>query len=143
MVMGGDAGMAVGGGMVGGGVGMGGGYDAGMGMGVGMGGGMGPGVPAPGGPGGSFAATGVLVGKDANYDGRIERNEMGFIATGGVASGGMGGGGGGSADAEGCVRTVTTYKTVQDPVTRNRYRTVTYTVPKVVPYTDYQTVTKT
>merc|ERR1719447_2732065 len=48
-----------------------------------------------------------------------------------------------NAEAEGCVRTITSYRTVSVPVTRNRYRTVNYTVPKVVPYQDYQTVTKT
>merc|ERR1719410_2251303 len=71
---------------------------------------------------------------------------MGFIGTGGVATGGAMGGAGQwqtSGDAEGCVRTVTSYKTVQVPVTRNRYRVVNYTVPKSVPYTDYTTVTKT
>merc|ERR1719412_2519549 len=62
---------------------------------------------------------------------------------GGGMGGGDGGFGGGNAEAEGCVRTVTSYKTVQVPVTTNRYRTVNYTVPKTVPYTDYTTVTKT
>merc|ERR1719336_58087 len=99
-------------------------------------GGHGGGVPAPGGPGGSFAASGVLVGKDANYDGRIEQNEMGFIATGGIATGGgMPGPAPGPDDGDcgDCVRTVTTYKTVQVPCTRNRYKVVNYTVPKTVP----------
>merc|ERR1719436_204021 len=93
-------------------------------------------VPAPGGPGGSFAASGVLVGKDANYDGVIQRNEMGFIP---------GGGGGISPgdNCDDCVRTVTTYKTVQVPCTRNKYKVVNYQVPQTVPYTDYETVTRT
>lgn len=96
------------------------------------------GIPVP--PGGAFAASGVLVGKDANYDGRIEQNEMGFIATGSVINGG---GGGGDVDCSDCVRTVTTYKDVQVPCTRNRYKVVNYTVPQTVPYTEYETVTKT
>merc|ERR1719293_99165 len=45
-------------------------------------------------------------------------------------------------DCSDCVKTVTTYKNVQVPCTRNRYKVVNYTVPKTVPYTDYQTVTK-
>merc|ERR1719433_1194393 len=39
------------------------------------------GIPVP--PGGAFAQRGTLVGKDANYDGVISRNEMGFIPGGG------------------------------------------------------------
>lgn len=100
----------------------------------------GPGIPVR--PGGAFAVSGVLVGKDANRDGVIERNEMGFIATGGAISGG-GGGGGFDDDCGDCVRTVTTFKTVQVPCTRNRYKVVNYTVPQTVPYTDYETVTRT
>lgn len=96
------------------------------------------GIPVP--PGGAFAASGILVGKDANYDGRIEQNEMGFVPTGGIINGG---GGGGNEDCSDCVRTVTTYKNVQVPCTRNRYKVVNYTVPQTVPYTDYETVTKT
>jgi len=85
-------------------------------------------------PGAAFAAQGTLVGKDANYDGMIEPNEMGFIP----------GGGGGvpDEDCHDCVRTVTTYKTVQVPCTRNQYRTVNIKVPKVVPYTATRPVTK-
>merc|ERR1719461_681278 len=67
-------------------------------------------------------------------DGVIQPNEMGFIP------GGMGGGGGAGNDD--CVRTVTTYKTVQVPCTRNKYQVVNYQVPQTVPYTDYQQVTK-
>merc|ERR1719295_1193301 len=102
------------------------------------------GIPAPGGPGGAFAAQGTLVGVDANQNGMISGNEMGFIPGGG----GMGGGGGGGCDisdaeADQYIRTVTTYKTVAVPVTRNKYKVVNYTVPQTVPYTDYQTVTRT
>jgi len=100
-------------------------------------GGAAAGIPTN--PGGAFAAQGTLVGKDANYDGVIEPNEMAFIPSGG-------GGGGGMIpdnDCSDCVRTVTTYKTVQVPCTRNKYKVVNYTVPKVIPYTDWQTVTKT
>merc|ERR1719295_1340453 len=102
------------------------------------------GIPAPGGPGGAFAAQGTLVGVDANQNGMISGNEMGFIPGGG----GMGGGGSGGndisdAEADAYIRTVTTYKTVQVPVTRNKYKVVNYTVPQTVPYTDYQTVTRT
>merc|ERR1719433_1006093 len=75
----------------------------------------------------------------------IQGNEMGFIPTGGA----IGGGGGGympgpddGGDCSDCVKTVTTYKTVQVPCTRNRYKVVNYTVPKVVPYQDWQMVTK-
>jgi len=46
-------------------------------------------------PGGAFAQRGTLVGKDANYDGRITANEMGFIAKHGGGHGGGGGGFGG------------------------------------------------
>lgn len=70
----------------------------------------------------------------------IERNEMGFVAGGGGGQGQIINNG---PSADECVRTVTSYKTVQVPVTRNRTRIVNYTEPKVVPYTDYQTVTKT
>merc|ERR1719445_435540 len=120
-------------------IGVGSGVSTGM-IGVGSGAGMGyGGVPAPGGPGGAFAVQGTLVGKDANYDGRITANETGFIANGGSGGGGYMPG----PSADECVRTVTSYKTVQVPVTRNRYRVVNYTEPKTVPYTDYQTVTKT
>merc|ERR1719461_1548875 len=91
------------------------------------------GVVALGGPGGAFAASGVLVAKDANYDGVIDQNEVAFIPTGGAIAGA------GGDDCEDCVRTVTTYKTVQVPCTRNRYKVVNYTVPKTVPYTDYET----
>merc|ERR1719445_2900315 len=112
-------------------------------MGGGMGGGgIRGGIPAPGGPGGAFAQPGTLVGVDANWNGMISGNEMGFIPGGG----GMGGGGGGSggndisdAEADAYIRTVTTYKTVSVPVTRNKYKVVNYTVPQTVPYTDYQT----
>merc|ERR1719411_1843118 len=77
-------GMAAGGGMYGGGA-------MAAGGGVAYGGGMSAGgIPAPGGPGGAFAVQGTLVGVDANHDGAIQRNEMGFIA-----GGGMGGAGGG------------------------------------------------
>lgn len=105
-------------------------------------------MPVPSGgipvrPGGAFAASGVLVGKDANYDGRIEANEMGFIPSGGIINGGGGFNGGGGEDCSDCVRTVTTYKDVQVPCTRNRYKVVNYTVPQTVPYTDYETVTRT
>merc|ERR1719410_3157991 len=100
--------------------------------------GPGPVIPAPGGPGGAFAVRGTLVGKDANYDGLIEPNEMGFIP----AAGAGGGGGGMDDDCGDCVRTVTTYKTVQVPCTRNRYKVVNYQVPQTVPYTDFETVTK-
>merc|ERR1719266_10014 len=62
---------------------------------------------------------------------------MGFVANGGGVMPGPDDG-----DCADCVRTVTTYKTVQVPCTRNRYKVVNYTVPKTVPYTDYQTVTK-
>merc|ERR1719461_1907656 len=41
-----------------------------------------------------------------------------------------------------CVRQVTTWKTVQVPCTRNKYRVVNYQVPQTVPYTDFETVTK-
>merc|ERR1719333_1294141 len=68
-------------------------------------------------------------------------NEMGVVGAGG------GGGGGGcdisDAEADQYIRTVTTYKTVAVPVTRNKYKVVNYTVPQTVPYTDYQTVTRT
>lgn len=92
------------------------------------------GVGIPVQPGGAFAAQGTLVGKDANYDGMISSNEMGFIP----------GGGGGlpEEDCADCVKTVTTYKTVQVPCTRNQYRTVNIKVPKVVPYTATRPVTK-
>jgi len=88
-------------------------------------------------PGTAFAAQGTLVGKDANYDGMIEPNEMGFIP-----------GGGGGEDCADCVKTVTTYKTVQVPCTRNQYKTINIKVPKVVPYTatrpivKYRTITR-
>merc|ERR1719461_1754697 len=41
-----------------------------------------------------------------------------------------------------CVRTITTYKTVQVPCTRNKYQVVNYQVPQTVPYTDFETVTR-
>merc|ERR1719410_2710851 len=100
--------------------------------------GPGPVIPAPGGPGGAFAVRGTLVGKDANYDGLIEPNEMGFIAGGGGAINP----GGGGDDCGDCVRTYTTFKTVQVPCTRNKYQVVNYQVPQTVPYTDFETVTK-
>merc|ERR1719492_744034 len=67
----------------------------------------------------------------------IEPNEMGFIANGGGVIPMPG-----PDDCGDCVRTVTTYKTVQVPCTRNRYKVVNYQVPQTVPYTDYETVTK-
>merc|ERR1719159_379832 len=75
----------------------------------------------------------------------ISGNEMGFIPGGGAMGGGGGGGGNDISDAEAdaYIRTVTTYKTVSVPVTRNKYRVVNYTVPQTVPYTDYATVTRT
>merc|ERR1719266_1045350 len=63
---------------------------------------------------------------------------MGFVANGGGVMPGPDDG-----DCADCVRTVTTYKTVQVPCTRNRYKVVNYTVPQTVPFTDYETVTKT
>jgi len=83
-------------------------------------------------PGTAFAAQGTLVGKDMNYDGMIEPNEMGFIPGPGLPE----------EDCHDCVKTVTTYKTVQVPCTRNQYRTVNIKVPKVVPYTATRPVTK-
>lgn len=85
-------------------------------------------------PGTAFAAQGTLIGVDANRDGIIEPNEMAFMPSGG--------GGGGGDDCHDCVKTVTTYKTVQVPCTRNQYRTVNIKVPKTVPYTAYRPVTK-
>merc|ERR1719461_1104394 len=94
--------------------------------------------------GGAFIAGlpggGAVVGVDANNNGQFSGNEIGVI-------GGGGGGGGGNdisdAEADAYIRTVTTYKTVAVPVTRNKYRVVNYTVPQTVPYTDFQTVTRT
>merc|ERR1719336_3133008 len=129
-----------GGGMVSGGGMYGGGAVVGGGVGMGMGGG---GIIAPGGPGGAFAERGVLFGKDVNYDGVIQPREMGFIGTGGVVTGGGMDNQISDAEADACIRTVTTYKTVAVPVTRNKYRVVNYSVPQTVPYTDYQTVTRT
>jgi len=86
-------------------------------------------------PGGAFAAQGTLVGKDANYDGMISPNEMGFIPGGGAMPLP-------EEDCQDCVKTVTTYKTVTVPCTRNQYRTVNIKVPKQVPYTAYRPVTK-
>jgi len=85
-------------------------------------------------PGAAFAATGTLVGKDANYDGQITPNEMGFVPDGGAAYP--------DGDCHDCVKTVTTYKTVQVPCTRNQYRTVNIKIPKTVPYTAFRQVTK-
>jgi len=45
-------------------------------------------------------------------------------------------------DCTDCVRTVTTYKTVQVPCTRNVTKHFTVKVPKNVPYTAYRNVTK-
>jgi len=89
-------------------------------------------------PGTAFAAHGTLVGKDANYDGQITPNEMGFIPeSGGIVSPGMP-----DEDCQDCVRTVTTYKTVTVPCTRNQYKTINIKVPKTVPYTAFRPVTK-
>jgi len=85
-------------------------------------------------PGTSFAAHGTLVGVDANRDGYIEPNEMGFQPDGMRP---------GPDDCHDCVKTVTTYKTVQVPCTRNQYRTVNIKVPKNVPYTAFRPVVKT
>jgi len=98
--------------------------------GSGAAGGVGPVVP-----GTAFAATGTLVGKDANYDGRISPNEMGFIPDGGARPLP-------EEDCHDCVKTVTTYKTVTVPCTRNQYRTVNIKVPKTVPYTAFRPITK-
>jgi len=100
--------------------------------------GSGAGGIGPVNPGAAFAASGTLVGKDANYDGMIAPNEMGFVPDGGNMYN-PGGDGGDCAD---CVKTVTTYKTVQVPCTRNQYRTVNIKIPKVVPYTATRPVTK-
>jgi len=86
-------------------------------------------------PGTAFAAQGTLVGKDANYDGMITPNEMGFIPGGGAQPLP-------EEDCHDCVKTVTTYKTVTVPCTRNQYRTINIKVPKTVPYTAYRPVTK-
>jgi len=86
-------------------------------------------------PGTSFAAHGTLVGVDANRDGIIEANEMGFMPDGGRPMPNP-------DDCHDCVKTVTTYKTVQVPCTRNQYRTVNIKIPKSVPYTAYRPVTK-
>jgi len=86
-------------------------------------------------PGAAFAAQGTLVGKDSNYDGMITPNEMGFIPGGGAMPLP-------EEDCHDCVRTVTTYKTVTVPCTRNQYRTVNIKIPKTVPYTAFRTVTK-
>merc|ERR1719273_2474699 len=45
-------------------------------------------------------------------------------------------------DCNDCVKTVTSYKTVQVPCTRNRYKVVNYTVPKTVPYQVSVPITK-
>jgi len=86
-------------------------------------------------PGTAFAAPGTLVGKDANYDGQITPNEMGFIPAGGAMPLP-------EEDCHDCVKTVTTYKTVTVPCTRNQYKTINIKVPKTVPYTAFRTVTK-
>jgi len=86
-------------------------------------------------PGTAFAAQGTLVGKDSNYDGVITPNEMGFIPGGGANPLP-------EEDCADCVKTVTTYKTVTVPCTRNQYKTVNIKVPKTVPYTAYRPVTK-
>jgi len=52
-------------------------------------------------PGGAFAQRGTLVGKDANYDGMITRNEVGFIPKHGHGGGGGGFGGGGGSGGGG------------------------------------------
>merc|ERR1719411_1399841 len=99
----------------------------GMGGGIGMGGGAGMGVGGiAGGVSGTGAGAfiagplpggGALVGVDANNNGQFSANEMGVVG---------GGGGGGNdisdAEADAYIRTVTTYKTVSVPVTRNKYR---------------------
>merc|ERR1719384_2344749 len=61
---------------------------------------------------------------------------MGFMPSGG------GGYQPGGDDCHDCVKTVTTYKTVQVPCTRNQYKTINIKVPKNVPYTAYRPVTK-
>merc|ERR1719229_1800502 len=78
------------------------------------------------------------VGVDADGNGMFTGNETGLV-------GAVGGGGDQipDCDADQYIRTVTTYKTVAVPITRNKYRVVNYTVPQTVPYTDYQTVTRT
>jgi len=86
-------------------------------------------------PGTAFAAHGTLVGKDANYDGQITPNEMGFIP-------GPGGMPLPEENCHDCVKEVTTYKTVTVPCTRNQYRTINIKIPKVVPYTAFRTITK-
>jgi len=86
-------------------------------------------------PGTAFAAEGTLVGKDANFDGVITPNEMGFIP-------GPGPNPLPEEDCHDCVKTVTTYKTVTVPCTRNQYRTINVKVPKTVPYTAFRPVTK-
>lgn len=99
------------------------------------GGGAAGGIPVA--PGAAFAVPAVKIGVDANRDGVIEPNETAVIV-------GAGGGGGviDNDTGDDCVRQFTTYKTVQVPCTRNKYRVVNYQVPQTVPYTDWQTVTK-
>merc|ERR1719189_2954122 len=116
----------------------------GMSGGLGMSGGAGMGVSGvgmTGTGGGAFIAGlpggGAVVGVDANNNGQFSANEIG------VVGGGRGGNDISDAEADAYIRTVTTYKTVSVPVTRNKYRVVNYTVPQTVPYTDYQTVTRT
>merc|ERR1719410_356415 len=113
-----------------------------MGGGGGVGGGMGGGVGISGTGGAAFMAGlpggGAVVGVDANNNGQFSSNEIGVV--GGPAPGGNDIS---DAEADAYIRTVTTYKTVAVPVTRNKYRVVNYTVPQTVPYTDYQTVTRT